>query len=145
MWRIFAVPCGLSCDFVFDKVFELLSWLVLALVLAMMGIYGVLSNLVASRVREIGIRVAIGATANAIRVLILRQSMVPVVFGLAAGIAGSLGLSRFLESLLFQVRARDSLVLFAAASVILIFSPLAIYAPLRRALRVDCTVALREE
>ena len=117
----------------------------LALVLAMMGIYGVLSNLVASRVREIGIRMAIGASPAGIGRLIVSQSMIPVVIGLAAGVAGSVALSRFLETLLFQVRARDPLTLTAAALAILLISPIAIYAPLRRAIRVDCTIALREE
>jgi putative ABC transport system permease protein len=117
----------------------------LALTLAMMGIYGVLANLVASRVREIGIRMAIGATPAAIGKLVLLQSMVPVMAGLAIGLAGSFALGRFLEALLFQVRAHDPLTLAVAASTILLVSPVAIYVPLRRATRVDCTVALREE
>ncbi len=117
----------------------------LALVLGMMGIYGVLSNLVASRVREIGIRMAIGASPSAIGRMVLRQSMLPVAAGLAAGLAGSLILSRFLEALLFQVRPRDPLTLVLAAASVLLVSPAAIYRPLRRATAVDCTVALREE
>jgi predicted permease len=117
----------------------------LALVLGMMGIYGVLSNLVASRVREIGIRMAIGASPGAIGRLMLRQSLAPVGIGLAAGLAGSVVLGRFIESLLFQVRPRDPLTLGLAVAAILAISPAAIYLPMRRATRVDCTVALREE
>jgi predicted permease len=117
----------------------------LALVLAMMGIYGVLANLVASRVREIGIRIAIGATPAAIGKLVLLQSMIPVMVGLSIGLAGSFMLGRFLEALLFQVRAHDPLTLALAASTVLLVSPLAICVPLRRAIRVDCMVALREE
>ena len=117
----------------------------LAVVLGMMGIYGVLSNLVASRVREIGIRMAIGASPGAIGKMVLGQSLLPVAAGLAAGLAGSLILSRFLEALLFQVRARDPLTLALAAMSVLLICPVAIYRPLRRATRVDCTVALREE
>jgi putative ABC transport system permease protein len=117
----------------------------LALVLAMIGIYGVLANLVASRVREIGIRTAIGASPAEIRKLVLLQSLIPVAFGLAIGLAGSVALGRFVEALLFQVRPRDPLTLALAASTILLVSPAAIYIPLRRATRVDCTVALREE
>ncbi|HEV2689947.1 MAG TPA: FtsX-like permease family protein, partial [Bryobacteraceae bacterium] len=83
----------------------------LALVLAMLGIYGVLSNLVASRTREIGIRMAIGASGVEIGKLVFRQSMIPVTIGLAVGLAGSLVLSRFLEALLFQVHPRDPLTL----------------------------------
>lgn len=117
----------------------------LALVLGMMGIYGVLANLVASRIREIGIRMAIGASPAAIARMVLRQSMTPVAAGLACGIAGSLLLSRFLSALLFQTHPRDPLTIALAACSILLIAPLAIYRPLRRATRVDCTVALREE
>jgi len=117
----------------------------LALILAMMGIYGVLSNLVASRIREIGIRMAIGASPAAIGRLVLRQSLLPVSAGLAAGLAGSLALGRFVEALLFQVRAHDPLTLALASCTVLLISPAAIYVPLRRATRVECTVALREE
>jgi putative ABC transport system permease protein len=117
----------------------------LALVLGMVGIYGVLSNLVASRIREIGIRMAIGASRAEIGRLLLRQGLIPVAFGLAVGLAGSLALGRFLESLLFHVRARDPLTLAAAGLMILVISPAAIYFPMHRATRVDCTVALRDE
>jgi len=117
----------------------------LALLLAMFGIYGVLSNLVTSRVREIGIRMAIGASPAEIGRLILRQSLIPLGIGLAIGLAGTFALSRFLEALLFQVQAHDPLTLAASAIAILVISPVALYVPLRRATAVDCTVALREE
>jgi putative ABC transport system permease protein len=117
----------------------------LALLLALAGIYSVLSNVVASRTREIGIRVAIGARPLRIGKLVLRQSMTPVAVGLAIGLAASLALARFLEILLFQMRARDPWTLALSAFVILTVSPAAIYVPLRRALAVDCMVALREE
>jgi putative ABC transport system permease protein len=143
----------LTMDFYFNDIFSqrrfntLLIGIFagLALLLAMMGIYGVLSNLVASRVREIGIRMAIGATPGEIGGLILRQSLIPVVAGLAIGLAGTFALSRYLEALLFHVQPRDPLTLGAAAVVILVISPIALYVPLRRATSVDCTVALREE
>lgn len=117
----------------------------LALLLAMIGIYGVLSNLVASRVREIGIRIAIGAAPVEIGKLIMRQGMLPISIGLAAGLIGIYALSRFMEALLFHVRARDPLTLVLAVSVILLISPAALLVPLRRATSVDCTIALREE
>jgi len=113
--------------------------------LAMIGIYGVLSNLVASRVREIGIRMAIGASPAEIGRLILRQSMLPVTLGLAIGLAGTFALGQFLQALLFRVEPRDPLTLAASAIAILLISPVALYVPLRRATGVDCTVALREE
>ncbi len=111
----------------------------------MIGIYGVLSNLVASRVREIGIRMAIGAAPAEIARLMLRQSMFPVAIGLVVGLAGTLALGRFIEALLFHVQASDPLTLALAASLILLIAPLALFVPLQRATRVDCTVALREE
>jgi putative ABC transport system permease protein len=117
----------------------------LALVLGMMGIYGILSNLVASRTREIGIRMAVGASPSEIGKLVLRQSMLPVMIGVAAGIGGSLTLSRFVETLLFQVRPRDPLTLILAALAILLIAPVAISLPLLRATRVDCTITLRQE
>ncbi|HWY49436.1 MAG TPA: ABC transporter permease [Bryobacteraceae bacterium] len=117
----------------------------LALLLAMMGIYGVLSNLIASRVREIGIRMAIGATSGQIVKLVLLQSMLPVAIGLTLGLTGTFALSPFLEALLYHVQARDPVTLVLAACTILLISPVAIYVPLRRATSVDCTVALREE
>ena len=117
----------------------------LALILGMLGIYGVLAGLVASRVREIGIRMAIGATPAQIGGLVLTQSMAPVAVGLVAGLAASLALGRFLESLLFHVQAHDPLTLGLALTAVLAVSPLAVWVPLRRATRVDCTVALREE
>jgi predicted permease len=129
------------------KLFALLLGIfaVLALILGMMGIYGVLSNLVASRVREIGIRMAIGASPRAIGNMVLRQSLTPVAIGIAAGLAGSLILSRFIESLLFQVRGRDPVTMLLAPCVIMLISPIAIWVPLRRATNIDCTVALRQE
>ena len=117
----------------------------LALLLGMLGIYGVLSNMVESRIREIGIRMAIGASPGTIGKLMLRQSLLPIAAGLAVGLAGSLALSRFLETLLFQVHPRDPLTIALASCTVLAVSPAALYLPLRRATRVDCTVALREE
>jgi putative ABC transport system permease protein len=121
------------------------AFAVLALILGMLGIYGVLAGLVASRVREIGIRMAIGATPAQIGGLVLTQAMLPVVVGLAAGLAAAIALGRFLESLLFQVQPRDPLTLALALTAVLLVSPLAVWVPLRRATHVDCTVALREE
>lgn len=116
----------------------------LALVLALLGIYGVLANLVASRTREIGIRMAIGASRAGIARLVLGQSMAPVSIGLAVGLAGSVALSRLVEALLYQVRPRDPLTLTVAVCTILVLTPVAVWLPVRRATSVDCTTALRE-
>jgi hypothetical protein len=99
----------------------------LALILAMIGIYGVLSNLVSSRVREIGIRLAMGARPADITSLVLRQSLYPIAAGVALGLAGSLILSQLLESLLFQVHARDPLTIALASSTVVLISPAALY------------------
>jgi putative ABC transport system permease protein len=117
----------------------------LALLLALAGVYSVLSNLVASRVREIGIRVAVGARPTQIASLVLRQSLAPVAAGLGIGLCASLLLARFLSVLLFQVNSRDPLTLALSAAVVLAVSQAAALAPLRRALAVDCSIALREE
>ncbi|HEU0121322.1 MAG TPA: ABC transporter permease [Bryobacteraceae bacterium] len=117
----------------------------LALLLAMIGVYGVLSNMVAARTREIGIRMAIGAAPSGIARLVLGQSLAPVVLGLAVGLAVSLMLGRYLETLLFQVPANDPWTRVVTAAAILALAPAAIWAPLRRAISVECTVALREE
>jgi predicted permease len=117
----------------------------LALALAISGIHSVLSTLVASRTREIGIRMAIGASSAAIRGLVVRQSMAPLTVGISTGIGGCVALCRLMQSLLFQVPACDPLTISAAVLVILLTSPAALWLPLRRATTVDCTVALREQ
>ena len=91
----------------------------IALLLAMIGIYSVLSNLVTSRVREIGIRMAVGAAPAEIARLILTQSMLPIAIGLTIGLAGTFALGRFVEALLFHVRPRDPLTLALAVAAIL--------------------------
>ncbi|MEO8099210.1 MAG: ABC transporter permease [Acidobacteriota bacterium] len=116
-----------------------------ALVLAMVGVYSVLTNLVASRTREIGIRMALGASPAGIGRMVAAQSFRPIVIGMLVGLGVSLGLSRLIESMLFQVKPHDPLTLGLAATAILLAAPLAIWIPVRRATRVECTVVLREE
>jgi putative ABC transport system permease protein len=117
----------------------------IALLLAALGIYGVLSHLVASRTREIGIRMAVGAQPAQIGAQVARQCMIPVAIGLSAGIAGALATGRLMRAVLFEVQPYDALALSFSVAAILISAPAAVWAPLRRATRVDCTVALREE
>jgi ABC-type antimicrobial peptide transport system permease subunit len=88
---------------------------------------------------------AVGASPSEIGRLVLRQTMLPVATGVIAGAAGSLALSSFLKTLLFQVRPRDPLTIALAALTILVIAPAAILVPLLRATRVDCTIALRQE
>ena len=117
----------------------------LALVLAGIGLYGVISLAIGRRTREIGIRVAIGARHGDIVSLVLREGVRPVLAGLALGIAAALGMSRVLASMLYEVAPSDPLVLASVASAVAAVAIFACLVPLRRALRVDPMVALRNE
>ncbi len=123
----------------------LAAFAALALVLAMVGVYSVLSNLVTAQTRELGIRMALGATTKEIGWMVARQSMVPMGIGLMLGVAGGLALSRVLTSFLFGVVPQDPLTFVLAVAAVLLAAPIAVWGPVRRATRVECTVALREE
>jgi putative ABC transport system permease protein len=115
-----------------------------ALLLSAIGIYGVLAYGVTQRVREFGIRQALGADQKSILRLVLRQGLLRVTVGIAIGLGGALVLSKYLESLLFQVKARDLAVFAAVTAVLFIVAILACYIPARRATRIDPMIALRE-
>ena len=115
----------------------------LALLLAVIGTYGVLSFMVAERRREIGIRVAVGATRGSIVALVTRQGLVIVSVGLAAGLAGAFGLTRLLASLLFGVEPFDPITLAVVTATIALVAALACGLPAWRASRLDPNVALR--
>jgi ABC-type antimicrobial peptide transport system permease subunit len=118
---------------------------VVALFLAGIGIYGVMAYLVESRAREIGIRVACGASRRNIFQLVLSGAMRLVAIGLALGLLGAYGVARLLMSALELVRGR-SLDVYALAVVVLCAAVLgAIYVPMRRATRVDPLLVLRSE
>jgi predicted permease len=117
----------------------------LALVLTAVGIYGVVAFAVESRTREIGLRVALGATGGAIQRLILRQGLLPVLIGIAAGIATAAAGVQILQKLVYGVSPRDPVTLGASAVILLLVSGLACLIPARRATRVDPMVALRHE
>jgi len=118
---------------------------VLAALLAAVGLYGVLSFAVARRVREIGVRVALGAEPGSVLGLVLRRGLLLVAAGVVVGLVAAVTLSRFLESLLFGVEPTDALTLAGAAGVLLLVGVVACLVPASRALRVDPVQALRSE
>jgi len=116
-----------------------------ALMLAILGNYGVLAYAVSRRRREIGIRLALGAAASDVVTLVLRQGMVAALAGVAIGVPCALGLSRLMAGLLFEVSPADIEVLIAVPAILASASLLACLIPARRAVRVDPTIALRSE
>ncbi len=115
------------------------------LVLAMAGIYGVLSYLVAQRLREIGIRLALGARPSDIGRLILRSGVGLAIVGLAVGVILALALMHVVQSLLYRVEPSDPLSFIVVSIVLLLTATLASWTPARRAMRVDPLALLREE
>jgi putative ABC transport system permease protein len=117
----------------------------IALVLACVGIYGVMSYAVAERTHEIGIRLALGARRGEVMRLILRHGLVLAGIALAIGLPLSLGLSRLLASLVFGVSASDPATFAGVSALLLVVALAACYFPARRAMRVDPVIALRYE
>ena len=115
----------------------------LALALAAIGLYGVISLAIGRRTREIGIRIAIGARRGDVARLVLRDSVRPVLAGLALGLATALATNRMLASLLYEVAPSDPLVLASVAGLVTVASLFACVAPLSRVLRVDPMISLR--
>jgi putative ABC transport system permease protein len=117
----------------------------LALLLAAVGIYGVMSYAARQRTREIGIRMAIGASTRAILRLFLARGAAMVGGGIAAGLLGAVALTRALQTLLFGVSTSDPLVFAGVTTMLAAVAMVAAWVPARRATRLDPVVALREE
>ncbi|HKQ88546.1 MAG TPA: ABC transporter permease [Candidatus Acidoferrales bacterium] len=121
------------------------AFAILALILAALGIYGVMSYSVGQRTQEIGIRMALGAQPRALMRSIVGQGIRLAMLGVAFGVLAALALMRLIEGMLFGVNASDPLALTGAAGLVIIVAQLACYIPARRAMRVDPMVALRHE
>lgn len=118
---------------------------VIAMALAAIGIYGVLSYMVTQRTREIGVRMALGAQTSDIIRLTLRQGMRPTMIGVVLGLLGALGTTRFMTSLLFGVSATDPAILALSAFILTIIALFPCWVPARRAAAIQPTEALRAE
>jgi ABC-type antimicrobial peptide transport system permease subunit len=116
-----------------------------ALGLAAIGVYGVIAYLVSQGTREVGIRMALGATPREILLLVVRQGVTVAVVGVAAGLVGALAVTRFMESLLFGISSRDPLTFAVIAALLGLTALLASYVPARQAARINPMVSLRAE
>jgi putative ABC transport system permease protein len=116
-----------------------------ALVLTIVGLYGVMSYSVAQRTNEIGIRLALGAQPRDVLWMVVKQGSLLIVLGLGVGLLGAYAATRFIESLLFGVTAKDPITFVAAAVVLALVALLACYIPAWRATKVDPLRALRYE
>jgi putative ABC transport system permease protein len=117
----------------------------IALALAVIGTYGVMAYSVAQRTQEFGIRLALGATRADVLKLVLRQALILTAAGIALGLIASVAVTRFMTSILFEVRPGDPLVFGLAAMILGMVAMLAGYLPARRATKVDPMLALRYE
>ncbi|MEM7586619.1 MAG: FtsX-like permease family protein [Acidobacteriota bacterium] len=115
----------------------------LALFLALVGVYGVKAFVMQRRTREIGIRMALGATRDKVVWQMVREGSTLTAIGLALGLLMALGVGQLLSSLLYEVSARDPWVFLGSTLLLAAASTLAAYLPVRRATRVEPTVALR--
>jgi predicted permease len=121
------------------------SFAVLALLMASLGLYGVISYLVERRTQELGVRIALGAQSWSVLRLVLTDGMKMAGFGVAVGLMASLGLTRLLTGLLYGVSTTDPFTFIVIAVLLLLVAALACYLPALRATRVDPLVALRHE
>jgi len=147
MYRTFTLA-GLQNDSMAQLSFTMLTLGIvstLALILGAVGLYGVLSYVVAQRTREIGVRMALGATASAVRSMVVSQGARVVLVGIVIGIAVALASTRLLGTLLYGVKPVDPIVFAAMSVMMLAIGALASYVPARRASSVSPIESLRAE
>jgi ABC-type antimicrobial peptide transport system permease subunit len=145
MYRVFTMA-GLAGDSMLDVSFTMLTLAVaagLALILGAVGLYGVLSYVVAERTREIGVRMALGARAEQVRLMVLAQGSRVVLVGIAIGLAAAFASTRALGRLLFGVAPVDTASFVTMSAAMILIGLLASYLPARRASNVDPMVSLR--
>ena len=116
-----------------------------AVVLAAIGLYGVMAYSVAKRTGEIGVRVALGAERRQVMALVLRETLMLTAIGMTIGLAGAAAVTRYLEALLFGLTPLDPATFVAVSGLFVVLAAVAAYVPTRRALRIDPVVALRAE
>jgi putative ABC transport system permease protein len=121
------------------------SFAAAALLLAASGVYALISYLVAQRTREIGVRMALGARAQDIFWQVAGEGIALTAAGVAAGLAGAIGVTRLIASLLFEVTSHDTATMVTVAALLLATGVAASYFPARRAIRIDPVLALRED
>jgi ABC-type antimicrobial peptide transport system permease subunit len=127
-----------------SSVYLLGAFALMALVLAVVGVFGVLSYSVSQRRTEMAIRLALGAPARSVLLLVLRQGMRNVAIGLVVGLAICVPLARYIQGLLFNVRPADPVTLAGVAAIFAVVAGVAVYVPCRRATHVDPVTMLRE-
>jgi putative ABC transport system permease protein len=123
----------------------LLAFAILSLLLAAVGLFGVLSYIVAQRTTEIGIRIALGAQREQVMRLMLRDGLRPALFGLVFGLIASAGVTRLIQSMLYGTHPLDPAVFIAVSAALLLVAVLACAVPAWRASRLDPMQALRTE
>jgi putative ABC transport system permease protein len=147
IWRLAPIEDLLSESVTVPRFYMslVLAFAALALTLAAVGVYGLLNYSVGSRTHEIGVRMALGAERGDVLEMVLRQGLGLIMSGVALGLAGAWASTRALESMLFQVHARDAATFVGACLVLIVVGLVACYLPARRATKVDPMVALRYE
>jgi putative ABC transport system permease protein len=127
------------------SVIVLVTFAIVALTLASLGLYGVIAHSVTERTHEIGVRMALGAEARHVLGLMIRQGLTTTAIGAAIGVAGAVALSRWIQDLLFGVTPTDPATFAVVVATLLAVALVACYVPAWRATRVDPTMALRSE
>jgi putative ABC transport system permease protein len=116
-----------------------------AVVLAAVGLYGIMASAVNQQTRELGIRMALGATAGGVRNMVMRQALTVAIAGTLVGLVGAIGGARLLTSMLFEIAPSDPTTLAGVSILLVVIAGCAAYIPARRATKIDPATALRAE